>query len=184
MQVHLDDIIDNNLIMKKTLTVLILSTLSALAMASGSHSGGHQVKAGTMMQEHDMSGMEVGSPAVGQPGDGAQVTRTVDIVMDDTMRFTPDDIHVKAGDTVRFLIKNVGKLPHELVIGSVAEMRDHAAMMRKMPDVQHAEPNMISLNPDQAGELVWQFTHAGTVDFACLIAGHMEAGMVGKVMVG
>ncbi|WP_322994993.1 hypothetical protein [Castellaniella sp.] len=56
-------------------------------------------------------------------------------------------------------------------------MRDHAAMMQKTPGVKHAEPNMISLDPGQEGELIWQFTQVGTVDFACLIAGHMEAGL-------
>lgn len=169
--------------MKKALAILIVSTLPALAIASGSHGGSHKMDDGTMMPGHDMSSMTAGSSAVGQPGDAAKVTQTIEIVMDDTMRFTPSEINVKAGETVRFLIKNSGKLPHEMVIGSVAEMRDHAAMMKKTPGMKHAEPNMISLNPGQKGGLIWQFTQAGTVDFACLIAGHMEAGMVGKVKV-
>ena len=41
----------------------------------------------------------------------------------------------------------------------------------------------ITLKPGQRGGLVWQFGEAGTVDFACLIPGHLEAGMVGKVAV-
>jgi uncharacterized cupredoxin-like copper-binding protein len=56
-------------------------------------------------------------------------------------------------------------------------------MMRKMPGMEHAEPNMITLNASQRGGIVWQFDKPGTVDFACLMPGHMEAGMVGKVMV-
>jgi len=56
-------------------------------------------------------------------------------------------------------------------------------MMRKMPGMKHAEPNMITLNAGQTGGIVWQFDKAGEVDFACLIPGHMEAGMVGKVKV-
>lgn len=170
--------------MKKTLSILILSTLPLLALASGTHGGGHEMKDGTMMQGQDMSSMKKDNPAIGQPGDAAKVTQTIEIVMEDTMRFTPSQISVKAGDTVRFLIKNAGKIPHEMVIGSADEMRDHAAMMQKMPGMKHAEPNMISLNPGQKGGIVWQFTQAGTVDFACLMAGHMEAGMVGKVKVG
>ncbi len=170
--------------MKKTLSVLILSALPVLAFAAGSHGGGHEMKDGTMMQGHDMSSMKKVDLAMGQPGDAAKVTQTIEIVMEDTMRFTPSEINVKAGDTVRFLIKNSGKVPHEMVIGSAVEMRNHAAMMKKMPGMKHAEPNMISLNPGQKGGLVWQFTQAGTVDFACLVAGHMEAGMIGKVKVG
>lgn len=56
-------------------------------------------------------------------------------------------------------------------------------MMKNTPGMKHAEPNMISLDAGKNGELIWQFTQAGTVDFACLVAGHMEAGMIGKVNV-
>lgn len=70
-----------------------------------------------------------------------------------------------------------------MVIGSVAELKEHAAMMREMPEMQHSDPNMITLSPDQTGELIWQFTQAGTVDFACFMPGQMEAGMVGTIKV-
>jgi uncharacterized cupredoxin-like copper-binding protein len=99
------------------------------------------------------------------------------------MRFTPRDIKVNAGETVRFFIKNTGKISHEMVIGSLADLKAHAAEMQKMPGMKHSEPNMITLAPGKIGGLVWQFDQAGTVDFACLIPGHMEAGMVGKVKV-
>ncbi len=170
--------------MKKTLSILILSTLPVLALAAGSHGAGHEMKDGTMMQGHDMSSMNKGDSAVGQPGDAAKVTRTIELVMDDTMRFTPGEFNVKPGETVRFFMKNNGKIPHEMVIGSVAELKEHAAMMQKMSGMKHAEPNMITINPGQKGGLVWQFPQAGVVDFACLVPGHMEAGMLGKIKVG
>ena len=119
----------------------------------------------------------------GQPGDPAKVTRTVEITMDDTMRFTPATVDVKAGETIRFFLKNQGKVRHEMVLGTLAALREHAEMMRKTPDMQHTDPNSASLAPGQRGGLVWQFTQTGTVDFACLIPGHFEAGMVGKVSV-
>src|SRR3546814_3286356 len=103
--------------MKKARAILIVSTLPALAMASGSRGGGHKMEDGTMMPGHDMSSMKASSSAMGQPGDAAKVTQTIEIVMDDSMRFTPGEINVKAGDTVRFLIKNSGKVPHEMEIG-------------------------------------------------------------------
>lgn len=56
-------------------------------------------------------------------------------------------------------------------------------MMRKMPGMEHAEPNQVTLDPGKSGELVWRFTRAGTFSFACLIPGHFEAGMVGKAIV-
>jgi plastocyanin len=88
--------------------------------------------------------------------------------MNDTMRFTPDRLSVKAGETVRFFIVNKGKLPHEMVIGTGAEIDEHAAMMKKMPGMVHKEANQITLAPGQRGGIVWQFAKAGTVSFACL----------------
>ncbi|ART83184.1 copper-binding protein [Oceanisphaera profunda] len=160
--------------MKKTLSVLMLSLLPGLAMAAGEH-GDHQ--------GHDMAAMQQNMQGVGQPGKGADVSRTIEVVMNDNMRFSPEQIEVKAGETVRLFIKNSGKVAHELVIGDMASLQEHADMMRQMPDMKHAEPNMITLQPGQKGGLVWKFDQAGTVDFACLIPGHMEAGMKGSVEV-
>jgi uncharacterized cupredoxin-like copper-binding protein len=71
-----------------------------------------------------------------------------------------------------------------MAIGSIAELQAHAIAMQHMPGLQHAELNMITLAPGKIGDLVWQFDEAGTVvNFACLIPGHMEAGMVGKIRV-
>lgn len=173
--------------MKMKLSIPVKSSLLACALASGVQAGPAHERSSA--QKPDMTGMHhdmdhTGSDrAVGRPGDPAQVSRTVDIIMDDTMRFTPDEIDVKAGETVRLFVKNTGKLKHELVIGSMDDLREHAEMMRRMPDMQHAEPNMITLAPNQRGGLVWQFDQTGTVDFACLVPGHLEAGMVGKVNV-
>ena len=173
--------------MKMKLSISVKSGLLACALASGVQAGPAHER--STAQEHDMTGMHrdaghaESGPAVGRPGDPAQVSRTVDIIMDDTMRFTPDKIDVKAGETVRFFVRNMGRQKHELVIGPMDELREHAEMMRRMPDMQHAEPNMIALAPDQRGGLVWQFDQTGTVDFACLVPGHLEAGMVGKVNV-
>ncbi|MER1966088.1 cupredoxin family protein [Castellaniella sp. GW247-6E4] len=168
--------------MKKTLSILALSVLPAFAWAAGNHAGGHGAPAHGM-PGHDMSTMSTAASPTGQPGDPAKVTRTIELTMDDTMRFTPAEIRVNTGEIVRFIIKNTGKIPHEMVIGSLAELQAHAVEMQKMPGMQHAEPNMVALDAGKAGGLVWQFDQAGTVDFACLIPGHMEAGMIGKIKV-
>ena len=171
--------------MKKTLAILILGTLPALALASGDHAGGHNMDGHMMMQGHDMSGMRMDAhdSMAGRPGDPAKVSRTIEVTLDDSMRFTPDKIDVKAGETIRFFVRNAGKIQHEMVLGTLDELKEHAEMMKKMPGMQHAEPNMITLKPGQRGGIVWQFDKPGKVDFACLVPGHMEAGMVGKVMV-
>lgn len=136
-----------------------------------------------MPQEQPMHGAREDShdSAAGEPGDPAKVTRVIEITMHDTMRYTPSRIEVKRGETVRFFLRNEGKLRHETVIGSMEELKEHAALMRTMPNMHHAEPNMISLAPGQRGSIVWRFGRPGVVPFACLQPGHMEAGMVGEV---
>jgi len=177
--------------MRKTLAVLLLGVLPTFAYGAGNHASGHDMHGGghdmgQMKHDgHDMSGMprEMHDARAGRPGDPAKVSRTIEVTMDDNMRFTPDRIQVKAGETVRFFVRNTGKLQHEFVLGSMAELKEHAAMMRAMPDMKHAEPNMVTLGAGKLGGLVWQFDQAGMVDFACLVPGHLEAGMAGRIEV-
>jgi uncharacterized cupredoxin-like copper-binding protein len=119
----------------------------------------------------------------GRPGKPADITRTVDVTMNDTMRFAPNQLTFDEGETVRFSLQNKGLIPHEFVIGSMSELKEHAEMMRAMPAMQHAEANMLTLEAGAKGDIVWQFDKTGTVDFACLIAGHLEAGMKGSITV-
>ena len=125
----------------------------------------------------EMHGAMHGEPhasTVGMPGKSADVARTVEIRMNNSMRFVSDAITVKAGETIRFFIRNTDKVPHTMVIGSMTELKEHAEMMRNMPGMQHAEANMITLKPGQRGGLVWKFDQPGSVDFACLVPGHLE----------
>ena len=112
-----------------------------------------------------------------------QVTRTITLDMTDAMRFTPDSLTVRKGDTVRFVVRNRGRKLHEMVIGTPEELAKHAALMARFPDMQHDEPYMVHVPPGKAGEIVWHFNRAGTFGFACLIAGHYEAGMRGTLIV-
>lgn len=121
--------------------------------------------------------------ALGKPGDPKKVTRTVNVGMSDTMRFSPANIAAKRGETIRFVVKNDGKIKHEMVLGTLKELKEHAALMRKFPEMEHADPNQVSVEPGKTGELIWQFTNAGKFDFACLQPGHYEAGMAGNVTV-
>jgi uncharacterized cupredoxin-like copper-binding protein len=99
------------------------------------------------------------------------------------MRFTPERIAVKLGETVRFVAKNHGKQMHEFVIGTQAENKKHAELMLKFPNMEHDEPYMAHVPPGKTGEIVWTFNRAGQFEFACLIAGHYQAGMVGTITV-
>lgn len=153
----------------------ILGLAAALACGTALAAGGHD-------SDHANGGKDAGSQA-GKPGDPTKVKRTIEVVMSDNMRFTPARITAKRGETVKFVVKNTGQLKHEMVLGTTKELKAHAELMRKMPGMQHAEPNQVTLEPGQSGELVWQFTRAGAFTFACLIPGHFEAGMVGRAIV-
>jgi uncharacterized cupredoxin-like copper-binding protein len=134
-------------------------------MASGTHAGGHD------------------DEAIGKPGVAAKVTRTVSIDMTDSMRFSAAKIKAKQGETIRFVVKNLGKVKHEMVLGTAKELKEHYEVMKKNPEMEHADANMVTVAPGETGEIIWQFTKAGKVDFACLQPGHYDAGMKGLVSV-
>lgn len=119
----------------------------------------------------------------GIAGDAKAVKRTIEVTMLDSMRFSPDNIEVKVGDTVKFVVKNTGAVMHEFVIGTPKENAEHAALMVKFPNMEHDEPYMAHVPPGKTGEIVWRFNKAGNFEFACLIAGHFQAGMMGRITV-
>jgi len=113
------------------------------------------------------------------------VSRSIEVRMDDRMRFVPDSLQVQAGETIRFVVHNAGQVEHELVLGSDADIRAHAEDMKKGTDHSHSHAGAaaISVAPGQTGELVVTFPQTGTLQMACLIPGHYEAGMKGQVKV-
>lgn len=139
--------------------------------------------------EHIDPNMKVDNPimapesAFGRQGITRGVTRTLDITMSDAMRFAPDRLEVKQGETVRLRIRNAGKLPHEFVLGTQADIAKHAGMMSKHPGMAHATANSVQVAPGQSGEIIWEFTKPGQFSFVCLTPGHREAGMQGIVVV-
>ncbi len=115
-----------------------------------------------------------------------RVDRSIEIRMNDTMRFSPDTLEVREGETVRLSVHNDGKLPHELVLGTDQEIREHAEQMKggaSSGHHDHAGGAAIELAPGQSGELVVRFGKAATLQIACLVPGHYEAGMKGAVRV-
>ena len=152
--------------------VAALGVLSATtALASGSHAGDHG------------HGDHAQAMAIGQPGKASEATRTIQVDMSDNMRFTPQSIQVRQGETVRFVVKNVGKIKHEMVLGSTQDLQSHYEAMMKNPEMEHEDPNQITLAPGKTGEIVWKFSRAGEVPFGCLQPGHYSAGMKGEVKV-
>jgi uncharacterized cupredoxin-like copper-binding protein len=148
------------------LTALSVAITTSTVFAAGNHAGGH-----------------ADSDAIGKPGKATNAKRTVKVEMLDTMRFNPQSITVKQGETIKFVVKNPGKVKHEMVLGTEKELKEHAEVMKKNPEMEHDDANQITVQPGKSGEIIWQFTKAGKVNFACLQPGHYDAGMAGTVTV-
>jgi uncharacterized cupredoxin-like copper-binding protein len=122
----------------------------------------------------------------GEPGKTDAKSRTVEIIIkegDGTMSYAPDQIDVKRGEQIRFVIKNEGALKHEFMLATVKENAEHGKLMERFPDMEHEDPNGKTLEAGKSSEILWKFTKAGTFEFACLIPGHHQAGMHGLVVV-
>ena len=150
--------------------------LPGLALAHGTEDHHGQAK-------RDRSGTTVEDKPFGREGDPQKVVRTITIGMSDAMRYDPAVIRVKRGETIRIVAANHGKVLHEMVIGTPEELKEHAALMRKNPGMEHDEPYMAHVKPGAKESLVWQFDKPGEFHYACLVPGHFEAGMVGKIVV-
>jgi uncharacterized cupredoxin-like copper-binding protein len=157
----------------KTLIAILASLAAGLAFAHGDAT--HEKKAARPISTEEKP--------FGREGDPKKVRRTIRFDMSDRMRFDPDRIEVRVGDTLRLQVKNSGKVMHELVLGTMAELKAHAEVMKKHPGMEHDEPYMAHVAPGRTETIVWQFTKPGEFYYGCLVAGHFEAGMVGKVIV-
>lgn len=159
----------------KFVTTLLAASLVGVSMGALAHEGAdHKKKAGPVTMEQKDWGIA---------GDAKAVRRTIQITMSDSMRFSPDRIEVKQGEVVKFVMKNNGKLLHEMVIGTKKVLEEHAALMVKFPNMEHEEPYMAHVKPGATSQMIWNFNRPGEFDFACLINGHYQAGMVGKITV-
>ncbi|SDY87295.1 Uncharacterized copper-binding protein, cupredoxin-like subfamily [Collimonas sp. OK242] len=157
--------------------ILIASTLALSLLSLNAYSHGEETHSPAAEKQDGHAA------ALGKPGVAGKVSKTMNVDMNDTMRFTPATISVKRGETVKFIVRNSGNIKHEMVLGSVKELKEHAALMAKFPEMEHSDPNQVSVEPGKTGELIWEFSKAGTFDFACLQAGHFEAGMRGNIIV-
>jgi uncharacterized cupredoxin-like copper-binding protein len=162
-------------IRRQAILAIALFGLGARRLAYSHGSEHHGRPAGPVVKEQKDWGIA---------GDAKAVSRTIEVSMGDDMRFAPDRIEARLGETLRFRVRNHGKLMHEFVIGTPAENAKHAEMMIRFPNMEHDEPYMEHVAPGKTGEIVWTFNRSGTFEFACLIAGHYQAGMIGTIRVG
>lgn len=159
--------------LKNRLLTLTLAGLLGSAFPALAHEGAKHQAAATVKEQK----------AWGIAGNPKAAMRTITVAMTDNMRFTPDRIEVRRGETVKLVVKNNGRMLHELVLGTQRELDEHAALMVKFPDMEHDEAHMVHVKPATAEPLVWNFNRAGEFRYACLLPGHYQAGMVGTVVV-
>jgi uncharacterized cupredoxin-like copper-binding protein len=137
---------------------------------------------------HSGHGNHEPSAATGHPGNAKAVTQTVKLDASE-YAFSTTNLAFKAGQTVKFVVTNKGKKKHELTIGTAAEQAAHQAEMEKMAEMNHDEgshqmpANSIHVAPGETRELVWTFTRAGQLVFACNYPGHTDLGMRGDITV-
>ncbi|MBJ9975312.1 cupredoxin family protein [Pseudomonas sp. S75] len=128
----------------------------------------------------------------GEPAAASQATRTVQVVLKD-IAFEPDALQVKAGETVRFVLINEGKLAHEFNLGDRAMHVEHQKEMAAMAAMGHEQMghgahghdqgNTVLVQPGQRAELTWTFRKSAPIEFACNVPGHYQAGMVGPLTI-
>ena len=155
--------------------IVLLAALASISAHADAHSDAKQEKKPRAISAEEK--------AFGREGDPRKVTRTIDVDMSDKMRFSPAQLTIKQGETVRFRVKNSGHVMHEMVLGTMQELKEHADVMKKHPGMEHDEPYMAHVAAGKADTMVWQFTKPGEFFYGCLVPGHFEAGMIGKIIV-
>ena len=168
-------IIEKSMKLRTAILASAIAVFAPLAHGDGRHQHKDKDKAAAPVSTAER--------AFGRVGDPKKVSRTVDVDMNDEMRFTPAELAVRQGDTIRFRVKNSGKVMHEMVLGTMTELKKHAEMMRKHSGMAHDQPYMVHVAPGKTGTMTWQFTKAGEFHYGCLVPGHLEAGMTGRVKV-
>jgi uncharacterized cupredoxin-like copper-binding protein len=157
----------------------LLAFLLAVALAIGVHPVFAHLR-----HENDAGDSRTSAETpFGREGDPQKVSRTIDVEVDDHLRYRPSKVTVKEGETILFRIKNSGRALHELVLGTIEELKEHARLMRQHTSRAHDEPFMAHVEPGNTETIVWQFTKPGEFYYGCLIAGHLEAGMLGTIIV-
>ena len=162
--------------MKRNLTTSLLGLLIYMVLQGNvwSHSEEHIKE----VPAHDPLRTEFGefNPAM-------KPERMIRVVMTGDMKFVPEILHFRKDEIVKFVFTNKGELIHEFVMGSSKELERHVKLMTTKPTMEHEEPHMIHLDSGDTGSLTWKFSQNGEFTFACLIPGHFEAGMHGKIIV-
>lgn len=152
---------------------LLACVASTAAFAHGGHGGGHA----------DVVARSAAGTPFGRPGDAQMISRAVAVNMSDSACQTPGELALKVGENVRFQIKNSGREMHELVIGTLAGLQEHAQALEQDADVDHDEPFMAHVEPQATQSIVWQFTRVGIFHYGCHVPSLPGPGVIGRITV-
>ena len=140
---------------------------------------------------------------IGEKGKANEVDRVIEVKMYDNY-FQPSEMKIKKNETIKFVIYNLGELVHEFNIATKEMHFKHQPEMAKMVEneilladkidkkkmkelskkdhsMSHSHSNSVLLEPNKKGELIWKFSSDTTLEVACNVPGHYEAGMVAKL---
>jgi Cu+-exporting ATPase len=135
----------------------------------------------------EQSSAEMGMDVSGSAAALAVPDRTILVEAADDLRFTPDAVTVKGGETVAFVIRNTGAVPHEFVVGDEAVQAKHEQEMAAGKDgsmtAMGAKPYAVDVPPQATVTLVYTFDKPGRLLFGCHVPGHYAAGMMGTIVV-
>jgi uncharacterized cupredoxin-like copper-binding protein len=157
---------------RRSLLVAAVAVIAGLVVAGCGGGGGSTSASGA-------------SSNVGQPGDPAQATRTVEVRAGDDLRFQPDQVQVKVGETVTFKVINTASVEHDFTLGDDAAQGAHEKEMRAMASGDMTgmqdDANAIHIPPGATKTITWTFTKAGTTIYGCHEPGHYASGMKGTI---
>jgi len=94
--------------------------------------------------------------------------------------FTPSDLTVEAGETVRFVLRNDDPINHEFILGDAEVQRIHEVG----EEPHHARPGEVSVPAGETAITTYRFGDPGALPFGCHLPGHWSYGMRGTVRIG
>ncbi len=141
---------------------------------------------------------------IGEKGDPSKVDRTINIKMYDNY-YEPNSIKVKKGETIKFIVKNLGEMVHEYNIATKEMHLKHQPemlrlvesgilkidkidmvkmkeMSKKDHSLSHSHSNSVIVEPNDTKEIIWKFTQNTNLEMACNVPGHYQTGMIGKII--
>ena len=142
---------------------------------------------------------------IGEKGNPSEVSKVIVVKMYDNY-YEPNSIKVKKGETIKFIVQNLGEMvheyniatkemhikhqpemerlvEHEILLGDKIDMVKMKEMSKKDHSLSHSHSNSIMLEPKKTGEIIWKFSKNIDLEMACNVPGHYQVGMVGKIVV-